>query len=326
MAQCQQHQQQRRKGNHGDINRQSPPAPVDALRGAFRWQAKRSFQLTPAIANQVKTGGSLYRVCAQAVGHRLGCGDNRLSRFPFCFLTDPRQLFNGPGDLLAREFAFLAKAGQLPQHLQGQAYRLYQVDPVNLADQAQGGDDVADCQVGRHLGALAFKHQRMSIGTMLFDPLHQRGRVTQQLGRHSLPQLGQVTALQAAFFHQCIDGIQVSVVQHLFVVPDRMGDFERYLALGDIVSHAAQVFKQDDAQGGGQGPQLAQAKFATALVRVEKCGKNFRVQHAVGMRHISPGNAIHARQSLQRRDGKFRQAGVKTPWHALPDLLQLGFD
>ena len=165
-------QQQRRQGDDGDVNRQSPLAPVDALHRTFRWHAQRAFKLAPAIAHQVIACSALYGVGAHAVRHILGGSDNRLCGFAFCFLAAPRQLFHGAGDLLAREFAFLAKTGQLPQHLQRQADRLDQIHPVHLADHAQRGDDVANRLVGRHLRVLAFQHQCMAVGAMLFDPLH----------------------------------------------------------------------------------------------------------------------------------------------------------
>ena len=47
-------------------------------------------------------------------------------------------------DLLARTFAFQRKAGQLLQHLHGATDGLNQLTPVNLANQAQAVDDIAD--------------------------------------------------------------------------------------------------------------------------------------------------------------------------------------
>ena len=172
MVRCHPQHQQRRQGDDGDVDRQSPLAPVDALHRTFRWHAQRAFKLAPAIAHQVIACSALYGVGAHAVRHILGGSDNRLCGFAFCFLAAPRQLFHGAGDLLAREFAFLAKTGQLPQHLQRQADRLDQIHPVHLADHAQRGDDVANRLVGRHLRVLAFQHQCMAVGAMLFDPLH----------------------------------------------------------------------------------------------------------------------------------------------------------
>ena len=105
-----------------------------------------------------------------------------------------------------------------------------------------------------------------------------------------------------------------------------MGDFPGHLALGNVVGHAAQVFKQHHAQGGRQGPELAQPQFAVFLVGVEKGGEQFRVEHAVGMGHVSPGDAVDAWQAFQRRRCQLGQARVITPRHTFADLLQLGFD
>ena len=105
-----------------------------------------------------------------------------------------------------------------------------------------------------------------------------------------------------------------------------MGDFARQFAARNVVGHAAQVFQQHDPQRRRQGPQFAQAQFAAALVGIQEGGEHFRVQHAVGVRHVSPGNAVHTRQSTQRQHGQLGQPGVKTARHAFADLLQLRFD
>ena len=71
--------------------------------------------------------------------------------------------------------------------------------------------------------------------------------------------------------------------------------FARRFALSNVVSHAPQVFQQHHPQRGGQCPQLTQAELVDFLVGMQKGGEQGRVQHTVGMRHIGPGNAVHAR-------------------------------
>ena len=104
-----------------------------------------------------------------------------------------------------------------------------------------------------------------------------------------------------------------------------MSNFARQLALGNAVGYPAQVFKQHDAQCGRQSPQFAQPQFAAILVGVQKSGKNLGIQHAVGMRNVSPGNAVNARQPLQGHVSQFGQTGVVPPRHSFANLLQLRF-
>ena len=177
MARGQCHHHQRRQRDAADVQAQPPPAPVQALPGALRRHAQVSFQSGSAVAHQVKACGSLGGVCCQVGRHRLGRRHHCLGHLLLGFSAVARQLLHGPGDLLSRAFAFAGKAGQVPQHLQGAADGLDQLDPVNLANRAQRGDDVANRQVGRDLGALAFQHQRMAIGAVFLDPAHHGGRI-----------------------------------------------------------------------------------------------------------------------------------------------------
>ena len=177
MARCQHHHHQRRQRNAADVQAQPPAAPVQALPGALRRHAQVGFQAGTAIAHQVKACCSLCGVRRQIAGRRLGRRYHRLGHLMLGFSAVARQLLHGPGDLLARAFAFVCKAGQVPQHLQGPADGLDQLDPVNLANHAQGGDDVANRQVGRDLSALAFQHQRMAVRAVFLDPAHHGGRI-----------------------------------------------------------------------------------------------------------------------------------------------------
>ena len=328
MARRQHQHQQGAQHNGAGVQRQAPAPMAVALQGFLRGNAQRLFELGTAGADQVKARRALGRRGGQAGGDGLRGGHDRLGHLALCLAVLPGQPLHRLGDVLARQLAFLAKAGQLAQHLQAVADRLDQLNPVHLANQAQRGDDVADGQVGSHLGILAFEHQRMAVRAVLLGPQRQcrRRRAGAQFGRHALPQLGQVVALQAVPGHQRIDGVQVSRAERLHTVPDRMGNFAGHFAQSNLVGHAAQVFQQHDAQRGRQGPQLAQAQLAAALVSVEKSGEYLRVQRAVGVRHVGPSNAIDARQALQRRPRQFGQAGVIAARHALADLLQLGFD
>ena len=303
-----------------------PPAPPVTPGSVPRCQAKRGFQRGATLSDQVKACRALGGRGGQAFTNIQRGGDNRFGHLPLGSSALPGQPLHRLRDLLTGDFALLAKAGQLPEHPQRAADRLYQVNPVNLADQAQRGDDVADGQVGRHLGGLTLDHQRMPVRAMAFGPAHQRGRGVGQLRRHPLPKLRQVTALQAALLHQGVNRIERASVQPRGTVPHGVRHLAGHLTLRDVVGHAAKVFQQNHAQRGRQGPKLAQAQLAAVLVGIEKSGEYFGIEDAVGVRHISPGNAVDARQPLQRRRSQLGQAGVITARHTLADLLQLGFN
>ena len=74
-----------------------------------------------------------------------------------------------------------------------------------------------------------------------------------------------------------------------------MGDFTCDLVARDAISHAAQVFQQNHTQGSRQGPEFSQVEFADLLIGMQESGKKNRVEDAVGVRYVRPGNAIYAR-------------------------------
>ena len=206
------------------------------------------------------------------------------------------------------------------------ADRLDQFDPVDLADQAQGGDDVADCQVGGHLGRLALQHQRRAVRAVAFNPLDQDRRGVELLGWNALPQLGEPGSPQPATRHLRVHPVQMLFADSLGRVADSVRQLPCHLAGRDVIGHPAQVLQQHHPQRRGQGPQLGQPQFADFLVSIEERGKGLRVQHAVGVGHIGPCDAVDARQARQRSAGQLGQLGVVAARHAFPDLLELSLD
>ena len=142
---------------------------------------------------------------------------------------------------------------------------------------------------------------------MLFGPIDQWENRLDTFGGHALPKLGQVVALQATALHIGVQRIQVLQAQGVRRIPGGVCDFPCDLVPGDAIGHAAQVLQQHHTQGGWQGPEFAQAEFADFLVGMQESNEQHRVQHAVGMRHIGPGNAIDTRQARQRFVEQFGQ-------------------
>jgi hypothetical protein len=229
-------------------------------------------------------------------------------------------------DLLARALAFIGEAGQLAQHAQRAAHGLDQVAPLDLADHAQRGDDVADREVGRGLRVLRLADQRRPVGAVLLGPAHERGHVLAALHGQALPQLREVAVLQPVALQRAVEHVEVLRREVRRGVPRGVRDLASDLVLGDGLGHAAQVFEQHHAQRGGQRPQLAEREFVDLLVGVEKGREQRLVEHAVRVRHVGPGNAVHARQARQRRRGELGQARVVAARHAVVDLLELRLD
>ena len=177
------------------------------------------------------------------------------------------------GDLLARAFAVQRKAGQLLECQQRTADRLNQLAPVHLANQAQAVDDVADGEVGGDLRTLAVRNQCLTVGTMQVDPVgQQRCGIVRLLG-YALPQLGKKAALQAPAAHDVKQPIQIIFRQRALGVPDGMGRFPASFTFSNMVCHPPQIFKQNNAQCGGQCPQLTQAELIDFLVGAQKSGE-----------------------------------------------------
>ena len=308
----------RPQSNGGHVERQARTAA--GCYGA--WQVQGGGQRSPAVPEQVVAGGAFDGRTAGVPRDR----QNRLCDLEFTAPGVARELFHGACDLLARQLAFAGKAGELAQHAQRPADRLDQFYPVDLADQPQRRDDVADGQIRSHLGRLAFHHQRRAVGAVPFHPLHQRRRAVQVIGRCALPQLREPGAAQPATGHLGVEDIELCFADAIGGIAHRMRQFPRHLARCDFVGHAAEVFEQHNPQGGGQGPQLGQAQLAHFLVSVQERAEDFRVQHAVRMGHVGPGDAIDARQARQGSRRQFRQLGVIAARHPFADLLQLRFD
>ena len=93
----------------------------------------------------------------------------------FRYARATSHLFHGLRDLLARAFAFQCKVGGLAKHPQRAADGLYQLTPLQLTNQSQAVDDVADGQVGRDLARLAGFNKRQRVGAMRLRPARQAG-------------------------------------------------------------------------------------------------------------------------------------------------------
>ena len=134
------------------------------------------------------------------------------------------------------------------------ADRLDQFGPVDLANQAQCRDDVADGQVGIDLRGLALTNQRQGVGAMLLSPAIERRNGWAALDRHALPQLGEVAANHTQPLHGSMKIVQIPHAEVFGFVPGGMRHFARDLVARNAVGHAAQVLQQHHAQRGRKRP------------------------------------------------------------------------
>ena len=322
----------RRPGQHGEcaggpdgrVDGKPPRKAQANLRRLSRpgCRTERCFELCAPGANQVKAGGSRrHGVIGLAGSGKHGLGDLALGSPALL-----RQSFHGPGYLLTRQLAFAGVTWQPAQDLQGMADRLDQLGPVNLANQSQGRDDVADSEVGFNLRGLPFANQRQRVRAVLPDPAVKRRQGVAALRRHALPQLCQVTTRDADALHRVVQVVEVLDAQGLGRVPGRVRYFPRDLVARNAVGHAAQVFKQHHAQGGREGPELAEGQFTDLLIGMEKRREKQGIENTVGVCDIGPGNAVDPRKTFQRLADELGKVGVVAVRDPLLDLLQLRFD
>ena len=158
---------------------------------------------------------------------------------------------------------------------------------------------------------------------MVGCPVRQFFGCLQRVIGHALPHLCQKAAFKASGAHSLSQGLQRVIAELSVCVPNGMGRFACGFAFGDLVGHAAQVFNQHHSQGGRQGPQLTERQLVDLLVGIQKGGEQQRVQHAVGMRHIGPDDAIDTRQAFELLVCQFGQVGVVAAWNAVMNLLKL---
>ena len=145
-----------------------------------------------------------------------------------------------------------------------------------------------------------------------------------RIGMQALHDLQRKGAGHAAGLQAAEQGARVGGVGgRAQAVAQAVCHFTRRFFGGHAFGQAAQVFHQHHTQRGGQGPQLALRQRVHGLVGHQEFGQQPGLERAVGMRHIGPGDGVHAGQPGPWPRHQHRQAAEVAARQAVMHLTRL---
>ena len=171
----------------------------------------------------------------------------------------------------------------------------------------------------RRVGALA---------TQAFVQPLQRGRgarvlITQPLGQFRREHFGQRPA--GARRNVLVQrGLRATRRQQVIGQP--LGIGSHGAARRNLVGQPPQVFHEHDTQGDGDGPQLADVQRLHFLVGSNEAAQHHRVDMAVGVGNVSPGQPEHTRIPGEGTIGQLGQQAVVARRQVDMDFADLFFD
>ena len=245
----------------------------------------------------------------------------------------PRQLLHGVAVAVPGGEVRLGidPRGVPPEDPLHQADVLEELRPAEGGDLPHAGDDVRHRRLGRELARVLLPdqllHRRRGAAGALLQPVEDRHGpgilVPQPL--HQLHHEGAVHARGAAVVGP--EGLQ-RVVSLPDGVAHGLGDA---VGLGpglpgpdDPLGQAAQVLHQGQAEGAGHGPHLADGEAGDLLVGVHERLQRLRVEPAVRVSHVLPGEGVDprvARQLAADQLGELALVALGQGFPGLPHLL-----
>ncbi|MDZ7589756.1 MAG: hypothetical protein U5L05_03505 [Rubrivivax sp.] len=251
-----------------------PVAGQRAGRGRGRRSRRSRCSRCSCCTRCAHQGAGADRAVHGVGSHGLHQAQQRARHGQFAAVAAACQFFDVVQRLVAGRGVFRGEQRRCQHEPHQRAAAGHQVGPVGVANGAQRGHGVAHAQVvgGLVRGLLAL--QALQPGPVRLQPgLHRR----RQAG-HGLRARAQAAVLQplhhlhregragAALHHQRMHLSQRRAGALRDAVAAQIGHLARGLLRGCAFGQAAQVFHQHHAQGGGQGPHLAQLQFAAFLV------------------------------------------------------------
>ena len=98
------------------------------------------------------------------------------------------------------------------------------------------------------------------------------------------------------------------------------------MTIHDLLDQTAHVFHQHDAQGDGDGPDLADHQRLNLLIGADITGQHRAGHQAISMGDIGPSQAKDARISGKRPFGKLGQLTIIARRKIIADLPKLLFN
>jgi hypothetical protein len=218
------------------------------------------------------------------------------------------------------------------QDLVDRTHALEELLPVERRHQAHARDDVADRHVHGRLPLVLEGGDLFAGGALgrelLVEPAQRRDLVgillAQPLGELDGKGRWQGLLLQARQH-------RARVRRRPLPEPEQGVRQEvRFLARGspfhDELRDATEVLDQQDAQRDRDGPQLADHERLHALVGLHEPAERLGLEAAVGVSDERPGEADHARVSLEEALGELRQLAIEATRQILANFADLLVD
>ena len=125
---------------------------------------------------------------------------------------------------------------------------------------------------------------------------------------------------------ECRRAVGALVADTQDAVGQLIGHLPRCTPANDLLRQAAEVLDQEDAQGDRGRPQFADGQRLDFLVGAHHAPQALRVEAAVGVRDVGPGETEHSRVAGERPLGQLRQLAVVVRRKVVADLAQLLVD
>ena len=324
---CREDEQRRRKKDYGDKrNRRHIAADAERSVGARR-----------PISHGQAIGNRLFEGAAPAREQNISCvppsGPLRcwgVSPGPLCRKHSRASDLELRPVRAARQFldcAAVERAGWKIHALEVAAARKNSIDeaepleqllPVDIGNQTQAGDDVANRDVLRALSAMFVAHDCIGCHVLnrqtLVEPC-QRGRDLRILIAQPMHELDREGSRERpALMRDENDSDRLG--RSAACAKQTVGEAVRHLplgtALGDLAREASEIFDQNNPQRDRHRPQFANGERLYLLIGSDETNQHLGVETAIGMGDEGPGDAEHPGVTGERPSRELRELPVVT--------------
>ncbi len=244
----------------------------------------------------------------------------------------PCHLLDGVPVAVSRGKVHLPKRAAGPQDVVDHADALDELGPVEPRDEAHARDHVSDGHVHRRLALVLQAYRLLGAGPLRRQELLQpaqgggdrRVLVTQALEQLDAGRRRERRGRESA--EGCRRSLRSVGAEAEQAVGDLVGRLPGRAAAHDLLREAAEVVDKENPQADGDRPQLADRERLHLLVRAHHAPQALRVETAVRVRDIGPGEAQDPRVPCEMTVGQLGELAVVVRGQVVADLAELFVD